>query len=119
MIQTVFGEILKVNYIVDPKIKGRVNFRTTTPIPKTEVLPVMEIILRLNGIAVVEERGLYRIISIADIPKEPAPIRFGRDPEAVELKGIAIVQVVHLEYVTSAEIFKDSHSYALTGRCNS
>ena len=106
VIQTVFGEILKVNYIVDPKIKGRVNFRTTTPIPKTEVLPVMEIILRLNGIAVVEERGLYRIISIADIPKEPAPIRFGRDPEAVELKGIAIVQVVHLEYVTSAEILK-------------
>src|SRR4030042_7150208 len=44
-IQTVFGEILKVNYIVDPRIKGRVNFRTTTPIPKTEVLPVMEIIL--------------------------------------------------------------------------
>src|SRR4030042_1158490 len=106
VIQTVFGEILKVNYIVDPKIKGRVNFRTSTPIPKTEVLPVMEIILRLNGIAVVEERGLYRIISIADIPKEQAPIRFGRDPDAVDLKGIAIVQVVQLEYVTSAEILK-------------
>ncbi|HKZ56599.1 MAG TPA: secretin N-terminal domain-containing protein [Thermodesulfovibrionales bacterium] len=106
VIQTVFGEILKVNYIVDPKIKGRVNFRTTTPIPRTEVLPVMEIILRLNGIAVVEEMGLYRIISIADIPKEPAPIRFGRDPEAVELKGIATVQVVQLQYITSAEILK-------------
>jgi type II secretory pathway component GspD/PulD (secretin) len=106
VIQTVFGEILKVNYIVDPKVKGRVNFRTTTPIPRTEVLPVMEIILRLNGIAVVEEMGLYRIISIADIPKEPAPIRFGRDPEAVELKGISIVQVVQLKYITSAEILK-------------
>ncbi|HYA12074.1 MAG TPA: hypothetical protein VEF37_03735, partial [Thermodesulfovibrionales bacterium] len=91
VIQTIFGEVLKVNYIVDPKIKGRVNFRTTTPIPKDQVLSVMEIILRLNGIAVVEEQGLYRIISIADIPKEPAPIRFGRDPNAVELKGIAIV----------------------------
>ncbi|MFH1702876.1 MAG: secretin N-terminal domain-containing protein [Nitrospirota bacterium] len=106
VIQTVFGEVLKVNYIVDPKIKGRVNFRTTTPIPRTDVLPVMEIILRLNGIAVVEERGLYRIISISDIPKEPAPIRFGRDPGAVELKGIAIVQVVQLQYTTSAEILK-------------
>ncbi len=106
VIQTVFGEILKVNYIVDPKIKGRVNFRTTTPIPKSDVLSVMEIILRLNGIAVVEERGLYRIISIGDIPKEPSPIRFGREPETVELKGIAIVQVVQLKYVTSAEMSK-------------
>jgi type II secretory pathway component GspD/PulD (secretin) len=106
VIQTVFGEVLKVNYIVDPKIKGRVNFRTTTPIPKAEVLPVMEIILRLNGIGVVEESGLYRIISISDIPKEPAPIRFGRDPESVELKGLSIVQVVQLQYISSAEILK-------------
>lgn len=106
VIQTIFGEVLKVNYIVDPKIKGRVNFRTTTPIPKDQVLPVMEIILRLNGIAVVEENGLYRIISIADIPKEPAPIRFGRDPNAVELKGIAIVQVVQLQYIGSSEMMK-------------
>lgn len=106
VIQTIFGEVLKVNYIVDPKIKGRVNFRTTTPIPKDQVLPVMEIILRLNGIAVVEENGLYRIISIADIPKEPAPIRFGRDPKSVELKGIAIVQVVQLQYIGSSEMMK-------------
>src|SRR4030042_1684138 len=97
VIQTIFGEVLKVNYIVDPKIKGRVNFRTTTPIPKGDVLSVMEIILRLNGIAIVEEKGLYRIIAITDIPKEPAPIRFGRDPGAVELKGVAIVQVVQLQ----------------------
>jgi type II secretory pathway component GspD/PulD (secretin) len=106
VIQTIFGEVLKVNYIVDPKIKGRVNFRTTTPIPKDDVLPVMEIILRLNGIAVIEERGLYRIIAITDIPKEPAPIRFGRDPNAVELKGVAIVQVVQLQYINSSEIIK-------------
>ncbi|MGQ9570575.1 MAG: secretin N-terminal domain-containing protein, partial [Thermodesulfovibrionales bacterium] len=106
VIQTVFGEILKFNYIVDPKIKGRVNFRTTTPIPKADVLSVMEIILRLNGIAVVEERGLYRIILVGDIPKEPSPIRFGREPETVELKGIAIVQVVQLKYVTSSDMSK-------------
>ncbi len=106
VIQTVFGEILKVNFIVDPKIKGRVNFRTTTPIPRSEVLSVMEIIFRLNGIAVVEERGLYRIISISDIPKEPSPIRFGREPDTVELKGIAIVQVVQLKFITSAEMSK-------------
>src|SRR4030042_681714 len=106
VIQTIFGEVLKVNYIVDPKIKGRVNFRTTTPIPKGDVLSVMEIILRLNGIAIVEEKGLYRIIAITDIPKEPAPIRFGRDPGAVELKGVAIVQVVQLQYISSTEIIK-------------
>jgi general secretion pathway protein D len=106
VIQTVFSEVLKLNYIVDPKVKGRVNFRTATPIPKDEVLTVMEIILRLNGIAVVEESGLYKIIPISNILKEPAPIRFERDPGAVELKGVAIIQVVQLQHVTSTEIIK-------------
>ena len=60
--QTIFADILKVNYIIDPQVKGRVNFRTINPIPRDEVLSVMEIIFRLNGIGFVEEGGLYRII---------------------------------------------------------
>jgi general secretion pathway protein D len=47
--QTIFADVLKVNYIIDPRVKGRVNFRTVTPIPKDEVLSVMEIIFRLMG----------------------------------------------------------------------
>jgi general secretion pathway protein D len=104
VIQTVFGEALRVNYIIDPSVKGRVNFRTTTPIPKDRILPVMEIILRLNGIAVVEEAGLYRIIPIGNISKEPAPIRFGKAPESVELRGIAIMQIVPLTHINSTEM---------------
>ncbi|MCC6345852.1 MAG: hypothetical protein IT388_01545 [Nitrospirales bacterium] len=104
--QTVFGEVLKVNYIIDPKVKGRVNFRTTSPIHRDRILSVMEIIFRLNGIAIVEEGGIYRIIPIGDVVKEPAPILFGNTPESVELKGTAIVQVVPLQYMSSTEMVK-------------
>jgi len=104
VIQTVFGEVLRVNYIIDPSVKGRVNFRTTTPIPKDKILSIMEIILRLNGIAVVEESGLYRIIPISNIAKEPAPIRFGKDPEAIDLKGTALLQLVPLTFINSSEM---------------
>jgi general secretion pathway protein D len=104
VIQTVFGEVLRVNYIIDPSVKGRVNFRTTTPIPKEKILPVIEIIMRLNGIAVVEESGLYRIIPIGNISKEPAPIRFGKEAESVELKGTSLMQIVPLTYISSTEM---------------
>jgi general secretion pathway protein D len=77
-IQTVFGDVLKVNYIVDPSVKGRVNFRSTAPVAKEDVLSLMGVILRLNGISIVEEGGLYRIVPIADVPREPAPVGFGR-----------------------------------------
>lgn len=104
VIQTVFGDVLRVNYIIDPQVKGRVNFRTNTPIPRDKILPIMEIILRLNGVAVIEESSLYRIIPIGNIAKEPAPIRFGKDPNAVELKGTSLIQVVPLSYINSSEM---------------
>lgn len=84
--QTVFGDILRVNYIIDPKVKGRVNFRTVTPIPREEVLPIMEIILRLNGIGYVEDKGLFRIVPLSDVPKELVYAQVGKDPDQVAIE---------------------------------
>jgi type II secretion system protein D len=84
--QTIFADILKVNYIIDPQVKGRVNFRTINPIPKDEVLSVMEIIFRLNGIGFVEEGGLYRIIPLAEVSKELIFSQIGKLPEKVAME---------------------------------
>ena len=84
--QTIFADILKVNYIIDPQVKGRVNFRTVTPIPKTEVLNVMEIIFRLNGIGFVEEGGLYRIIPLTEVSHELVYSQIGKSPDKVAIE---------------------------------
>lgn len=84
--QTIFGDVLKVNYIIDPRVKGRVNFRTVTPLPKNEVLPVMEIILRLNGIGFVEERGIYNVVPLDEVSKELVYAQVGKLPENVAIE---------------------------------
>lgn len=86
VVQTVFGEILKVNYVIDSKVKGRVNFRTVQPIPREEVLPVMETILRLNGIGFVVENGLYRILPLNEVSKELVYSQVGKEPEKVAIE---------------------------------
>jgi type II secretory pathway component GspD/PulD (secretin) len=106
IIQTIFGEILKANYIVDPRVKGRVTFRAVAPIPAENILPLMEVILRLNGIGIVEESGLYRIVPISDIPKEPSPISYGRDPATIQMTGKALLQVVPIIYLQSSDAVK-------------
>lgn len=106
IIQTIFGEALRVNYVVDPRVKGRVTFRAIAPVPMENVLPLMEVILRLNGIGVVEDNGLYRIIPISDISKEPSPVSFGRDPGKVPITGKSLLQVVPITYVHSSEVLK-------------
>ena len=106
VIQTVFGDVLRVNYIVDPRVKGRVTFRSVSPVPRDSVMPLMEVVLRLNGIGLVEEGGLYRIIPIADIAKEPAPVSIGRDPNKIPSTGKSLLQVVPVRYLSSAEIIR-------------
>ncbi|HXX81202.1 MAG TPA: secretin N-terminal domain-containing protein [Thermodesulfovibrionales bacterium] len=86
VIQTVFADILKVNYVIDQKVKGRVTFRTVTPIPRDEVLPIIAIILRITGVGFVEEQGLYRILPLPDVPNELVSAQEGKDPEKVAIE---------------------------------
>jgi general secretion pathway protein D len=106
VIQTVFSEILKLSYIIDPRVKGRVTFRSIAPVPRDNVLPLMEVILRLNGVAVIEDNGLYRIIPISDLAREPAPISIGRSPDKIQIKGKALLQVIPIQHMQSAEVVK-------------
>lgn len=106
VIQTIFGDVLKVNYIVDPRVKGRVTFRSVAPIAGDQVLPLMEVILRINGIGVVEDNGLYRIVPISEIAREPATVGSGRDPEKVPATGKSVVQVIPILYLQSSEMIK-------------
>ena len=106
VIQTVFGEVLRVNYVVDPRVKGRVTFRSVAPVAKDQVLPVMEVILRINGIGVVEDNGLYRVVPLSEVSREPSPISFGRDPAKIPVTGKSLIQVVPILYLQSPEMVK-------------
>ncbi len=104
VVHTVFGEILKVNYLIDPKVQGRVTFRTVSPIKKEDLLPVISTVFRLNGVGIMEEGGLYRIIPLTESMHEPVEVRFGRSAEAVEVKGETIIQIVPLNFVSAEEM---------------
>ncbi|MGZ6292135.1 MAG: hypothetical protein ACXWMK_08110, partial [Syntrophales bacterium] len=112
--QTVFSEILKFSYIVDPRVKGRVTFRSIAPVPRDNVLPLMEVILRLNGVAIIEDNGLYRIIPISDLAREPAPINIGRSVDKIQIKGKALLQVIPIQHLQSAEVVKLLAPFAST-----
>ncbi len=106
VIQTIFGGVMQFNYIIDPKVKGRVNFRSVAPVAREDVLTLMEVILRLNGIGIIEEGGLYRIVPIGDMAREPAPVGIGREPDKISLKGLGLLQVVPMKFISSSEMVK-------------
>ncbi|MFQ3573084.1 MAG: secretin N-terminal domain-containing protein [Thermodesulfovibrionales bacterium] len=107
--QSIFGDVLRVNYIIDPKVKGRVNFRTITAIPREEVLPVMEIIFRLNGIGIVQEQSLFRIVPLDDVSRELVYSQIGKEP------GQVAINLFTFKNVNLRDSLKDiEHAIGLT-----
>ena len=97
--KTVLAEILKESYIVDPKVGGTISFRTVKPLPREALLPTLETILRLNGVAMVRENGIYKIMPGAGVKGSLSP-RLGGP------MGGYGMQVVPLKYIGSREMAK-------------
>ncbi|MBF0318799.1 MAG: type II secretion system secretin GspD [Nitrospirae bacterium] len=112
---TVFGEILKVNYLIDPRVKGRITFKTVRPISSSDVLPIMSTIFRLNSVSIMEENSLYRIIPLADITKEPVGVRYGKDVKSATPRGFSIIQIVPLNFMSSKEMVEILTPFLSTG----
>ena len=115
VLHTIFGDVLRVNYVIDPKIKGRVTFRSVTPVAKSEVLPIMEVILRLNGIAIVEDAGIYRIVPMSEMQKEPTAVGVGRSSKEIKVAGKALLQVVPIRFLQSTDMVKLLTPFISTG----
>jgi len=62
VIGTVLGEILKLNYVVDPDVTGPVTFSVVRPLRREEVLPVLEAVLNSCGATLVNANGLVSIV---------------------------------------------------------
>lgn len=101
---TVFKDILKVNYMIDPRIKGRITFMTTKPIAKSDVLPVISTIFRVNAVTILEENDIYRIVPTSEITKEPVDINFGRSSEEVRLTGLSRIQIVPINFIPVSDM---------------
>ena len=57
----ILSDMLNENYILNPKVKGSITLQTTKPLSKDELLPTLEMLLRMNGAVLVKRGGIYRI----------------------------------------------------------
>lgn len=94
----VLGDILGVNYLIDPMVAGTVTVQTTRPIRNEELLPLFEQILAANGAALVREGTLYQVVPLAEATRQ-ADLVTSRDVTT----GVR-TQVIPLRFIASAEM---------------
>ena len=60
---------LKINYILDPRVKGSVTVNTYGEMRELDVRGLLDTLLRVNGAAMVQTGDLYRIVPLADVAR--------------------------------------------------
>ena len=102
----VMAEILKINYIVDPRVRGVVNIHTVGQIPSEDVFPIFQSILKLNGATAVKKGNVYEIVPFGDAKKWYVPPLTTRDPAKLAAEERYTTQIILLKYIPVAEVSK-------------
>lgn len=109
------ADLLKINYIVDPGIKGRVTIHTAGGLSKRDLFPVFFQILEANGLTAIEEGSLYKIVPLKDASRMPINSRFGLEGEKVPPGERIIIQIIPLKFISAQEMTKLVTPFVSTG----
>ncbi|WP_156004266.1 type II secretion system secretin GspD [Thiomonas sp. FB-6] len=82
------------NFIVDPRVKGRISLQFKTPVPPQQVYLALLTQLRLAGYAVVEHEGVFKVVPEADARLQTTPVGVGNTSAHIPGRGDQVVTQV-------------------------
>src|ERR1700730_16583313 len=105
--KVVLGDILGTGYTIDPRVQGTVSLVSVRPVPKSDVIFVLENALRLSGVVLVRDTAGCRLTPLGD------EVGSGRvDAAAASPEPGYGVSVVPLQYVSAQAVVKLLDSFA-------
>lgn len=87
--------------VVDPRVKGNINLITDRPVPPAAAFNQFAAALRLQGFAVVESEGLYKIVPEADAKLQTNTVTTSTGATARVGGNQIVTQVFKLNYETA------------------
>ncbi len=101
VVHAILGDILAMPYIINQPVAGSLTVHTAQPLPRDQILPVLESILQANGLAlVIDASGVYHV-------GRPETLR-GIAPSMGNLGGALPpgqnLMIVPLQFVGAAEM---------------
>jgi general secretion pathway protein D len=105
--KVMLGDILGTGYTIDPRVQGTVSLVSVKPVPKSDIVFVLENALRLSGVVLVRDTAGYRLTPVGDAVGSGRVDTAASSPEP----GYG-VSVVPLQYVSAQTVLKLMDSFA-------
>ena len=96
--KVILGDILGQNYVLSPKVTGKVTLQTTEPLTKEELLPTLEMVLRMNNAALVKDGRIYHIEPAGDAiySSSISSGRSGYQTRVIPVRYVAVKEIVDI-----------------------
>ena len=93
------------NVVVDPRVKGTITLNTERPVPPTVAMNQFLAALRLQGFAMVESAGLYKVVPEADAKLQGSAASISSGTEATGVVGNQVItKVFRLNHETAINL---------------
>ncbi len=97
----IIADNLKLNYIIDSAIKGTVNVHTSGSLRRSDLLPLLETLLKINGATMVKVGNFYQILPTPLAVRQPLPVQ--QTSQAAPDDQI-VIQIIRMKFVAAAEM---------------
>ena len=97
---------LKINVILDPRVKGAVTIHTYGEVKPVDLMPLLETLLRVNGATMVKVGDLYRVVPINLVSQLPLDPQVNLDPKTLPDDERMVLNLIFLKFATATELDK-------------
>ena len=101
--KTILGDILGLNYSVNPNLAGKITIQTSTPVSKSDLVDLFQNALRSSGAIIIRNGGMYQVEPADQFSKSVPEITVGSAGSPGGVVGTS-ARVVQLKYVAASEM---------------
>lgn len=101
--KTLLGDILHLNFVVDPRVQGNVTLASAGPIARKDVLPAFESVLKMSNAAIVRQGDLVKVVPMQEAGAGAISVGAGEPGFGVSL--------VPLRYTSASTVAKTAESF--------
>lgn len=102
VVKIVLGDMLKLNYVLDPGVQGTISMQTSQPLARADLVPLLELLLRMHQAALVVQNDLYQVVPLNQAINGVRQLQLG-DSHLPLPSGFS-VRVVPLRFVAADEM---------------
>lgn len=104
VLKVVLGDALKLDYVIDPSVQGRITLKSTSAVSMADIFNVLETALATSNVSIVKQGKIYRVTKDVNAAREKLPAS-GVGPAS------PVLQIIPVKFVQASQLANTIRSF--------